>query len=141
MNELGYMPKEGWTEVLQSICPMCGKTLRGPTADDKIWIEEEPYSLFTGAMAVPVCCKVWMVWRLSDKLWHYEIRDHFRWLHRGDKKHELNSRDVHSGSQGRESGPSDSPVSKDSRGVMPDVGTGSNEELPAPRGLSKQYDF
>jgi hypothetical protein len=86
------MPKEGWIEVKQDMCPMCGQELRVPAWESIKWTVEEPYSLFTGAgnlsdntgaMAIPVCCKVWATWRNTDKVWRYEIRDHYHWKFKG----------------------------------------------------------
>ena len=77
------MPKEGWVEVRQDMCPMCGNELRVPAWESIRWTTEEPYSLFTGAMVIPVCCKVWITWRSTERVWRYEIKDRYYWKFKG----------------------------------------------------------
>ena len=85
-GEYCVMPKQGWVEVKQDICPMCGQELRVPAWESIRWTLEKPYSLFTGetgAMAIPVCCKVWITWRSTERVWRYEIKDRHYWKFKG----------------------------------------------------------
>lgn len=163
-NELGYMPKDGWVEVLQDICPLCGNKLPEASDFDLQWIFEYPFCLFTGSYARPVCCnKVYLVWRSSDQLFHYEVKSTYLWRFRSDDRHDLNanmaeivgrsdrgkphdakglsdgecsSRDV------REDGP-DKGVQQPVPGTrtMQDMADAGDKVLPSKRGLSFEYDF
>jgi len=96
---------------------MCGGDLPIPGWESVKWTVDETYKRFTGAMAIPACCKVWITWRSTDETWRYEIRDHHRWSYRGDKNVEqLNNRVL---------------------GVT--KGSGTNDIITI--GLKKNYDF
>jgi hypothetical protein len=88
------MPKKGWIEVVQDICPLCGKDLPVPAWDNVKWAVEEPYCKFSGAIAIPACCnKVWITWRNTDEIWRYEVRDNVYWqFKKGAADEQLNDK-------------------------------------------------
>ena len=78
------MPKDGWREVTQPMCPVCGEQLRGPEPDEEVWASGEyPYSELTGAFSTKMC-HVYLTWRKSDQTWRWEIKDNIYWHYRGD---------------------------------------------------------
>jgi hypothetical protein len=146
---MNYMPKDGWVEILQDICPLCGNPLPEPSDLDIQWLFIEPFCLFTGAYARAVCCgqSVFLTWRKSDGLFHYEIKADRYWRCKSDDRHRLNEQLEQLRARA---------IDNDSRNVLqsgeevcerglfepvPDMATAGNEVLPQARGLSKQYDF
>ena len=82
-NEEAYVGKDGWCEVTQPLCPVCGERLRGPDTEELKWSSgEHPYDKLTMAFTTKLC-HVFLVWRRLDQTWRWEIKDNIYWHFRG----------------------------------------------------------
>jgi hypothetical protein len=109
----------------------------------------EPFCLFTGAYARAVCCgqSVFLTWRKSDGLFHYEIKADRYWRCKSDDRHRLNEQLDELRGRAKDNDRRDVLQSGNAlreRGLVKpvqDMAAAGDEVIPPARGLSKQYDF
>ena len=144
-NEEAYVGKDGWCEVTQPLCPVCGERLRGPDTEELKWSSgEHPYDKLTMAFTTKLC-HVFLVWRRLDQTWRWEIKDNIYWHFRGTDGKTMRPGNV---LQGRCTGDEDKPLQQGDTGTedrdtgrrdTTDNGCGAGlHSVPPPGSLEKK---